>query len=720
MSETTETVKKALMFQLKNPDGSVNWMMSVFVWVFLLLILFIVVYFPMKAMKSKFGNTQAADEPLMIYIKSGLTSRDDADNRSTPFIMNVLQQINQKSAPGTHVENEMTQEIIGDEMVTRRKIEFDASLGSTTQIIYSSGLKSLFGGLPKGAVLANLTTLNTDGVYNPDTSILERYTDSRICWMRINFYPAMPISQQTAMKNALEAIADSNTRFKVVFMKSDVGLSANRAQISLTGGGRLEPELPGHPWFDQFDVQPPLPTIVLSLENIPATWSDFTSQQKTTLVSLASAIRKKRPTPTMQTAYLIEAPESKMDVANAVADYLKNVKHFAPYETTTVKIETSDTFNIMLTSMASSLGAEWKRVTMPVLLTTVPAEIRVTSDQICQAVTSSVKMFNDLVRAPEPENAKTAGPVVIRLESDMDPVYMRSRLELMNYLGNTDPQITVIWKYVQNKNRNRPRGAMYAYLESYDQKFVSTLPAELQTMVARVPMGSFLGVTKAHYLVNGLDFARAGPNPLLATDREIAQAADPLAIFVETGKGSLPNEEDIINSLGCPTPDPCPSCPPEKVCPTPDPCPSCPPERVCPTPDPCPSCPTFDVATMCPKPEPCPTFDVDKMCPSKPVWPLKNPIPATAKSFNLNYTATKTQAIVAASLAEAVQMRITFAQKPNAIFKPVAKSGYNTNVIGVEYYNPVTKKNVVKNVAVAANNVRKGVDDIYAIIEPYL
>ena len=299
----------------------------------------------------------------------------------------------------------------------------------------------------------------------------------------------------------------------------------------------------------------------------------------------------------------------------------------------------------------------------------------------------------------------------------MDPVYMRSRLESMNYLGNLDRHMAIIYKYVQNKNRNRPRRTVYAYVESYDQKIVSTLPSDFQTMVARVPMGSFLGMTKAHYLANGIDIAHGGPNPLLATDREIAQAADPLAIFMQTGKGSLPSEEDIINSLGCPTPDPCP---PEKVCPTPDPCPSCPPEKACPTPDPCPSCPTFDIATMCPKPEACPTFDVATMCPSKPVWPLKAAIPASAKTFNIYYTSKNTPVTFAASLAEAVQMRITFAERPNANLKVVARAGYNSGQFGIETIDPVTKKAVVKSVTVPVNNIRKGVEDIYAILAPHL
>ena len=151
-----------------------------------------------------------------------------------------------------------------------------------------------------------------------------------------------------------------------------------------------------------------------------------------------------------------------------------------------------------------------------------------------------------------------------------------------------------------------------------------------------------------------------------------------------------------------------------------DPCPSCPPEKVCPTPDPCPSCPTFDVTTMCPKPVTCPTFDVASMCPSKPVWPLKASIPTTAKSFIIYYTSSKTPLTFAASLAEAVQMRITFAEKPNANLKIVNKTGYSSGQFGIETINPVTKKAVVNKVTVSTNNIRKGVEDIYAILAPQL
>ncbi len=714
MSETAETLKKALMFQLKNPDGSVNWMMTVFVWVLLLLILFALIYVPIIAAKkkSKFGNTNA-DEPLTIYLRSGMKDWSEAYNKSLPYIFNTLAPISAlsiKNPMGREVQYEMVQESTGpDEMTIRQRVDYDATLGNTTQIVYSSGLKSLFGDMPNGTVLVELTTLSPNGSYvEPVNSTLQRYTDPRIVWLRLRFNIGLNATARNAIIAALERIVDpaTNVAFRVTSWTSDSRVStAGRMEIDVVGGGRLRPDAPGFPWFDHLGDKTSKPVTILVLDNIASTWSGFTQQQRSTLVQAAAAARTTRPAPTFQSTYLIEAPASKMDVANAVAAYLRNVKHFAPYETTTVKIETSDSFNIVLVSMSSSLGLEWKRLTMPVLLTTVPADIRVTSDQICQAVTSSVKMYNSVADAPEPRLPKMAGPTVIRIEGDMDPVYMRSRLESMNYMGNVENQLMFIFKYIQNKNRNRPRGTVYAYLESYDQKFVSTLPAELQTMVARIPMGSFLGMTKAHYLVNGIDTARGAPNPLVATDREIAQAADPLANFMRTGKGSLPSEEDIINSLGCPTSDPCPSCPSEKICPTPDPCPSC---------------PTFDVATMCPKPEPCPTFDLEKMCPSKPVWPLKAAIPTTAKSFTIYYTSKNTPATFAASLAEAVQMRITFAEKPNANLKIVARTGYTSGQFGIEVIDPVTKKAVVRKVTVTASNVRKGVEDIYTILAPYL
>ncbi len=731
MSETTETLKKALMFQLKNPDGSVNWMMSVFVWVFLLLILFIVVYFPMKAMKSKFGNT-AADEPLTIYLRSGMKDWSEAYNRSLSYIYNDLAPIGALSLKndytGRGVEHEMVQETTAsDEVVTRQRVDYDATLGNTVQILYSSGSKSLFGDMPKGTVLVELTPRSpTSTLYDAtNTSTLQRYTDPRIVWLRLRFNIGLDATARNAIISALEAIVDptTNVAFQVTSWTSDSRITtAGRMEIDVVGGGRLRPEAPGLPWFDQLGEKTSKPVTILVLDNITTTWSGFTQQQQSTLTQAAAAARTTRPAPTFQSTYLIEAPASKMDIANAVANYLKNVKHFAPYENTTVKIETSTTnaMNISLTSMTSSLGIEWKRVTMPVLLTVVPGEVLVSTDQICGAVTSSVKFYNDMVNIPEPQLPKNGGPFVIRVEGDMPLSFMRSRLEHLNFLGSLDQNLTFVWKYVQNKNKNRPRGTVFAYLESYDKDFVSKrFPPQIQTMVARVPIGSFLGMTKAHFLVNGPDMTGGRQsNPLLANGQDVSSAINPLTTFVQTGKGALPREEDIIDALGCPIPDPCP---PEKVCPTPEPCPSCPPEKICPTPDPCPSCPTFDVATMCPKQE-CPTFDVATMCPSKPpAWPLKKPIPATAKSFNLFYVASKTQAIFVASIIEALQMRIAFTDKPIPNLKAVTKTtGYNTNVIGVEYYDAATNRVGVKSVTVAANNVRKGVEDIYAILGPYL
>lgn len=734
MSETAEILKRALMFQLKNPDGSVNWMMSVFIWVLLLLILFALIYVPMvAAKKNKFGNPPAADEPLTIYFKSGLTQWEEVYNSQTQdFILNKLAPITAKStnpnviykAVGLRFEEVRT--TTADGFVSRPRLDIDANLGKNIQIVYSSGLTSLFGNMASGTVLANLTTDNS-GIYTQDMSILDMYTDPKVVWLTMMHYATMPTAQVEALKNSLEALKNDNTKFKVTLEKYSANANVGRmVMVMITGGGRLEPELPGRPWFDQFDSAR-LPMAVIPLSNLSTTVTDFTAAQKQQLFDAAIKARSlKRPDPTFETMYLIEAPPSQLDVANEVATYLKNVKHFTPYESTVVKVETSTTateMNILLVSMKNSLGITWKAVTMPVLLTTVPAGIRVTTNQINSAVTSSVKFYNELAKALEQKTPKQFGPTVIRIEGDMDPEYVRSRLEQMNYNGGIDSVLTMIVKYVQNKNKNRPRGTLFVYLESYDKNLLSKFPPDVQAMAARLPTGSFLGSMKAHSLINGPDMANAGPNPLLASEQLLSETFDPIINFVQTGKGALPREEDVVDALGCPIRDPCP---PEKICPTPEPCPSCPPEKVCPTPEPCPSCPpekvcpTFDVATMCPKPDPCPTFDIATMCPSKPIWPPTSAVASTAKNFKIYYRSSQTSAALMNALLEALRMRITFADKPMPNLAAVTSTSttYKINDVGVEVIDPTTKRKVVTKINVA--DVRQGVENIYATLAPYL
>lgn len=269
--------------------------------------------------------------------------------------------------------------------------------------------------------------------------------------------------------------------------------------------------------------------------------------------------------------------------------------------------------------------------------------------------------------------------------------------------------LTTIVKYVQNKNKNRPRGSVFAYFESYDKNLLTVFPPEVKDMAARLPTGSFLGSIKAHYLINGPDIANAGPNPLLASEQLLSENFDPIMNFVQSGKGALPREEDVVDALGCPIPDPCP---PEKICPTPEPCPSCPPEKIC---------PTFDAATMCPKPDPCPTFDAATMCPSKPIWPPTSAVVAsTAKNFRIYYRSSQTSAALMNALLEAVRMRIAFAEKPMPILTSVTSTSttYKVNDVGVEVIDPTTKRKVVTKINFT--DVRTGVENIYATLAPYL
>ena len=148
---------KSLMGARK-PDGSIDWMMTGFVWFFTLLILFIVIGIPIivanKKKKSKFNVDGIMDTQLQILIRSGLPE-EQAFERSRSFLGYLTGTLRLGYPTFTFMQ--------------------DPSLGNETQIVYQGGSESLFRNTTPGTLLGYAAEPGVE----IDTSFLDKYTNPR-------------------------------------------------------------------------------------------------------------------------------------------------------------------------------------------------------------------------------------------------------------------------------------------------------------------------------------------------------------------------------------------------------------------------------------------------------------------------------------------------------------------------------------------------------------
>jgi hypothetical protein len=394
-----------------------------------------------------------------------------------------------------------------------------------------------------------------------------------------------------------------------------------------------------------------------------------------------------------------ESPESRRTIAQTLVDKYASLKESQKEEgSSELVISQSQNINIYFRVISSNNPSYQgiKLLTQPVLVLSVPEDVN-DINLIEESMLMTIKTYiNSTRRFAEQPHTRPNGQIDIRIEGDVIPSVMRSRIEFLNINMALHVPLPVTLKYVKKSNPVRPVNDVFVYVSGFtSDAFDGFNTDDRQMLREKIKPGMFLGRLNAVQFINGYADDKRYQSPMFLKELEdVDKIFKPFFDYLG-GTGPQPSEDTILADLGCPPPPPV---------------------------IPCPSCPTFDVATMCPK-QVCPTFDVASMCPSKPVWPLKAPVPATAKTFNMYYTSSKTNSSMMSALIEAVQMRITFAEKPNANLKAVNKTGYNTNEIGIEINgltDPKTKKPTIKKIKIVTSDVRKGVEDIYAILAPYL
>jgi hypothetical protein len=632
----------------RKTDGSIDWMMTGFVWVFTLLIL-VAIIAPIlvavnKKKKSKFDTKGFEfDTPLQILIRSGLPE-EQAFERSQTFF-GYLQ------GKGANVEV--------------FSYENDPSLQTKTQIVYMGGFESFFQRTPSGTLIGYAAEPGKD---NTDLNIIVRYTNPAFKDYQFASTDAQP---NTFVRSML-----TSSGKEIITYVQDSSLPADVVVMRLIRAGSVQPDKPIEPWYNEYKKLP------LEVLRFSKTKTSFTQADSATIEAAIGAARVPKPTPVFKPTFLIECPPALKTVADQVAEMIKRELQ---RETTglDVVVEANSTkphMNVILESVDSNI--KWympiQHMTMPLVLVHAPANLAITAN-VYFAFESSWKMYNEqLKQALQIVTPKDrSGPAVIRLEGDADPVLLRGRLELLNLFGEKERTMPVVVKYIQNKNPKRPNGTVSAYIESFDQNRVRQIVDTnvLGKITKEFPSGTFLGNTKTYFVVNGIT-----TNPkssLTGSDELVLIHGMPLLNFVQ-GTGQKPNEDTVLADLGCPPPlepIPCPSCPPpppptvcppEKVCPTPPPCPSCPPEKVCPTPPPCPSCPPEKI---CPKPDP---------CPSCPLWDPAKKAPVGNDVQIVSNTGMSNRTRLLPTLVELIRVRLAFANK-TANFTYANSSGSGTN-----------------------------------------
>jgi hypothetical protein len=593
-------------------EGIVKALKENWLTVLAVLLTILVIIWVSRRRKSKFSSP--VDSELKVLFRSGLS--DEA--------------VFQKSQPYLKWFNEISS--IGFSSAYER----DESLGETIQFLYMGGTESLFGSTPSRTVIGFMPKNG-----EPNFDVLRTYTNPDYTEFVMS---AADAQRPFQFDNKLPYIQDKS-------LPSDV------AVLRLVRGGHYPPIAPGEPWTDVFPVLP------LEVHRGPRDERTFMANQAyESFLSKVKAARNPKPSPAfLNLTYSIECPPGMENVANALASVLKRIvegdrsSNAKKQATVTVTTSSTPSINIMVTSLETNLSNHpLKQIQMPLQLLTVPTRNMVHVDIIAVAAVNSYAVYEnasrELMRAEVPSDR--SGPVVLRLEGDVDPSLVRSRIDLLNRFGNLEPNMPLIVRYTKKKNSNRPVGAIFGYLESYDTKRLESVlgPEMTAKVTGEFPPGSFVVQISAHHLVNGVPNSSeqdqrlrdaSEKNPLLVTQDVAAKLIQPIFSFLE-GKGEKPLEENIVRDLGCPTPDPCPSCP---LPPAPEPCPSCPS---------CPSCPTHEPCPSCPVPEP---------CPSCPLWDPSKAVPSANVVLVYTNSGMTNGKMITRTLAELIRTRLAFANK---------------------------------------------------------
>lgn len=551
-----------------------------------------------KTFKSKF-NTDGFDKDLVISV------RGDLQGYSHPkFQMGMDYLKNLAAASG--VELRTIQEEAGD-------------MKGTLQILYVSGLESFFRGLPSRTILGTLSL--KDGVMS---SLLDQTTF---------FFTFSSTDASVPSAFVQKLITEGNGRAVYV---QDTSLPPNTVVMRLTRvvGGTME----DGEWFNEF---PNLPIEVL---RFPVSRTELTTEDKASGSAAIEKARVKRPEPVFKATFVVEYQSEYESVANSIRDYIKNSSRFKdPGFNVTISKSTSPGIKIILSSLETNLNKRKipiSLMTLPLVLVYVPESMVNYGGLIFDAFDKSFAVYWETILSiarRDVPGVRSGGPTVIRLEGDVDPLMVRGRLELMNFSGETEREMLIIYKYVQNKNPKRPIGSVSAYLESFDEVHLAGMQDELRARIKNeFKSGTFLGNVEAHLFING-PAAVNGPsitnNPLLANEALASTKILPWVAFVTTN-GKKPSEDDVLRNLGCPTPD--------SSCPTTS-CPACP---KCTEAGPCPSCPLWD--------------------PSK-VAPKENVIEIISNSTMTN------RSLVVPTLSELIRARLAFVNK-NVTFKFTTKN----------------------------------------------
>lgn len=294
------------------------------------------------------------------------------------------------------------------------------------------------------------------------------------------------------------------------------------------------------------------------------------------------------PLPYTKHAINIEAPDYMSDFTSTIAKQL-TYKDDNDEGLCTTSVSTKPFLTVYLTSLESTQPHRQglKVYTYPVLLFTIPVSNSTpalpTIREIGYAVSESLRTYNDMGKRTRDNRKFPFEPVVIRLEGDVDPSMVRSRIEGLNITSLNRRNVPVIFKYVQKKNPKRLPGFLFAYIDTVDSKFIDAvkqqgIPPEI---LEKMAPGTFMGFVRTIYFVNGalsavddVDLQLFAPYFISTSTLEYVEAVvKPYENWLDGKSQHKPVEEDVFVKTGCPIPELMPVCP---TCEVAKPCPSCP------------------------------------------------------------------------------------------------------------------------------------------------